>query len=42
MIKTDYMVLEELKEKCIGNMYEDMYDIIIEMNKKGVITDIWI
>lgn len=77
MIKTDNMVLEELKEKCIGNMYEDMYDIIIEifdsenyvcinkssnfgcdliayedkpnctyfcfeMNKKGVITDIWI
>ena len=78
MYKTENMVLEELKEKCIGNVYDDeMYDIIIdtfdsendvyiykssnfgydliayedkpnstsfcfEMNKKGIVTDIWI
>jgi hypothetical protein len=78
MYKTDNMILEELKEKCIGNVYDDdMYDIIIdtfdsencvyinkssnsgydliayedkpnstcfcfEMNKKSIITDIWI
>jgi hypothetical protein len=32
MYKTDNMILEELKEKCIGNTYDDyMYDIIIEI-----------
>lgn len=75
--KTDEQILAELKEKCIGNVYDDdMYDIIadtldsengtiinessnsgydliaydnsadstcfcFELNKNGVITDVW-
>lgn len=31
MYKTDEQILKELREKCIGNVYDDdMYDIIIE------------
>lgn len=31
MYKTDEQILKELREKCIGNIYDDdMYDIIIE------------